>query len=239
MIRVGTSGWNYDHWKGPFYPDDLSQDEWLSYYAERFSSVEINNSFYSLPDTSTMERWRDTPEGDFTFAIKASRYLTHMKKLREAPESLERFLARADVLGERLGPVLFQLPPRWNVNPHRLRSFTGRLESSRRYVFEFRDTSWFADEIYEALGESNCAFCIYQLDEVDSPIEVTADFVYVRLHGPNGPYEGSYEEEALKTWAERLRNWESEGLDAYCYFDNDQNGYAAANARDLVNLVSS
>lgn len=237
MIRVGTSGWNYEHWQGPFYPQDLPQDRWLDYYCERFSTVEINNSFYNLPSADTVRAWRDTPDGDFEFSMKASRYLTHMKKLKSAPDSLASFLHRADELGERLGPLLFQLPPNWRANAGRLCEFIETLDSSKRAVFEFRDLSWFTDEVYETLENGGCAFCIYELGDTESPLVVTAPFVYIRLHGPGRPYEGSYDDSVLQEWAKRIDGWVKEGIDVYCYFDNDQNGYAAANAATLADIL--
>jgi uncharacterized protein YecE (DUF72 family) len=237
MIRVGTSGWNYDHWQGPFYPQDKTQDEWLAYYSQRFNTVEINNSFYNLPDEDSIQNWRGTVKGDFVFSIKASRYLTHMKKLKEAPESRDQFLSRADLLQDRRGPILFQLPPNWNANPDRLEQFVEGLGGSRRYVFEFRDTSWFTPEIYDVLRNARCAFCIYELGDTTSPDIVTADFAYIRLHGPGSAYEGSYDDGTLKDWAQRIREWDEDGLDVYCYFDNDQNGYAPANARTLSDFL--
>lgn len=237
MIRVGTSGWIYDHWKGAFYPSDLPQDRWLAYYCERFATVEINNSFYNLPSPDTVAGWRDTPNGDFVFSMKASRYLTHMKKLKSAPESLASFLDRADDLGERLGPLLFQLPPNWRANPDRLSQFIESLDSSKRAVFEFRDPSWFVEEVYQVLRRHECAFCVYELGDLESPREVTAPFVYIRLHGPGNAYEGSYDDAALGAWAERIDEWATGGADVYCYFDNDQNGYAAANAATLTDLL--
>lgn len=241
MIRVGTSGWNYDHWKGAFYPDGLHQSDWLGYYAQRFSTVEVNNTFYSLPEQDTVDGWRQTPERGFLFSVKASRYLTHMKKLKQAPESLAMFLGCAEAFGDKLGPLLFQLPPNWHANPDRLQSFIESLESqatgSPRAVFEFRDESWFTDEVYRVLADHDCAFCIYELAGMQSPSMVTSTVVYVRLHGPGDAYEGSYDDQVLGTWANRLAEWASEGRDVFCYFDNDQNGYAASNATTLQTML--
>lgn len=237
-IHIGTSGWTYDHWKEVFYPQEKPQKEWLDYYARHFSTVEINNSFYNLPKRETFESWRNaTPEG-FLFSLKASRYITHMKKLREPGESLARFLDRGSVLGEKLGPVLFQLPPRWRVNPERLGSFLDMLPETRSYTFEFRDSSWFHDEVYDLLSGHNAAFCIYELGDVASPRQITADFVYIRLHGPGGPYQGRYGTAALSGWAGALSAWRAKGLDVYCYFDNDDSGYAVMNARELGDMLS-
>src|SRR5215217_2193905 len=146
-IRIGTSGWHYEHWRGPFYPENLSKGGFLEYYAGHFDTAEINNSFYRLPEKKTLVRWRETvPEG-FVFSVKASRYLTHMKKLKDPREPLGRLLDRVSVLGTRLGPILFQLPPRWRANPERLQGLLEILPENHRYAFEFRDPSWFDDKI--------------------------------------------------------------------------------------------
>lgn len=237
MIRVGTSGWNYDHWKGSFYPTELKQKDWLDYYAEKLRTVEINNSFYNLPSGKTFRKWAETVPSDFLFSVKASRYITHMKKLKDPREPLERFMAGAGALGDRMGPVLFQLPPRWNVNPDRLEAFLDRLPGNIMATFEFRDRSWWDDRIYGILKERNAAFCIFDLAGEQSPKEVTADFVYMRLHGPGDAYEGLYEKETLAGWAGAAYAWAASGKDVYIYFDNDQNGYAAMNAMQLREMM--
>ncbi|MBN2025697.1 MAG: DUF72 domain-containing protein [Actinobacteria bacterium] len=236
-INIGTSGWHYDHWKGSFYPDDISAGEMLGFYAERLGTVEINNSFYQLPEDKTLSEWRDmVPEG-FAFSAKASRYITHMKKLKDPQEPVTTFIERVKVLGDKLGPILFQLPPRWKLNLERLRSFLDVLPVGHKYTFEFRDPSWFAEEVYEALSARNAAFCIYELAGRLSPKKVTADFVYVRLHGPGDAYEGDYDAQTLAGWAGAFSTWAGKGLQVYCYFDNDQKGYAAQNALKLHDML--
>jgi uncharacterized protein YecE (DUF72 family) len=232
-IHIGTSGWHYKHWRGPFYPQNSTSSEWLAFYCSRFETVEINNSFYHLPSEKTLTAWRDDAPADFLFTIKASRYLTHMKKLKDPEQSLFAFLERADVLGGKLGPILLQLPPHWHCNPERLRSFLAILPAHYRFVFEFRDPSWFNDSVYQALTEKNAAFCIYHLEGLLSPREITADFVYVRLHGPGAAYQGNYDSQTLSGWAGTFATWQRQGREIFCYFDNDQNGYAASNALDL------
>jgi uncharacterized protein YecE (DUF72 family) len=236
-IYIGTSGWHYDHWRGPFYSHNLSKDEFLIYYSSNFQTVEINNTFYQLPERKTLIGWRDTVPAGFVFSVKASRYITHMKKLKDPEESLTNLLGRIKVLEDKLGPVLFQLPPNWNFNFERLDSFLGSLPPDYRYAFEFRDQSWLNPQAYEALAKHGAAFCIYDFDRRLSPREVTADFVYVRLHGPDGPYQGQYETEALSGWVGAFSTWSSEGKDIYCYFDNDQHGYAVRNAFELQEMV--
>jgi uncharacterized protein YecE (DUF72 family) len=238
QIRIGTSGWSYDHWVGPFYPDGLPTGGRLAYYARYLNSTEINNSFYHLPEPGILETWRDAvPEG-FCFSVKASRYITHMKKLRDPEQGLNTFLGRIGRLEDRLGPILFQLPPRWRFNAERLERFLAALSHEFRYAFELRDRSWLNDRALELLARSNAAFCIYDLDGFLSPKEVTADFVYVRLHGPDGPYRGRYDRQALSGWAGAFTSWNASGLDVYCYFDNDEAGHAAENARALRTMAA-
>lgn len=238
-IHIGTSGWHYDHWKGPFYPSGLPATEMLAFYAERFRSVEINNSFYHLPEPGTLAAWRDAVDDNFLFAVKASRYITHMKKLKAAGDAVQNFLERISLLGQRLGPVLFQLPPRWHCNPARLKEFLALLPTPFRYAFEFRDPSWFTHDVYKLLEEAGAAFCIYELAGVLSPKAVTADFVYVRLHGPDAAYQGSYSTQTLAGWAGAISTWARQGREVFCYFDNDQSGYAAANAASLASILGA
>ncbi len=238
-VRIGTSGWSYGHWKGPFYPDGLAADRFLEFYAARFVTVEINNTFYRLPEAATLRRWRETvPEG-FVFAVKASRYITHLKKLKDVDEALEKFLDRVRVLGDRLGPVVFQLPPRWHLDLDRLRSFLERLPEKGSYAFEFRDPTWFREETYRALADRGASFCIYDLAGNESPRPVTSGMVYLRLHGPAGAYEGQYGGAALSAWARAIRGWRDAGRDVWCYFDNDQAGYAPRDALRLRDLLGA
>jgi uncharacterized protein YecE (DUF72 family) len=236
-ILVGTSGWSYGHWRGAFYPPALPETDWLGYYAERFASVEINNTFYRLPEQRTLRGWRDSVPADFVFTVKASRYITHIKKLKEPEKGLATFLERISVLEDKLGPILFQLPPRWRVNPERLAGFLGGLSRDFRYAFEFRDRSWLDQEVYRQLEQHGVGFCIYELDGYLSPKKVTADFVYVRLHGPAGPYQGSYDSPTLSGWAGAFSAWSAQGRSIFCYFDNDQAGYATTNAAQLQSML--
>jgi uncharacterized protein YecE (DUF72 family) len=207
------------------------------FYLEHFDTVELNNSFYKLPELSTFEAWREATPRDFRFAVKASRFITHNKKLKDPEPALERFLPRAEALGAKLGPVLFQLPPQWQINLERLESFLKALPRGHRYTFEFREPSWNEPEVYELLRRYNAAFCIYELAGYLSPIEITADWTYVRLHGPGGKYQGSYEQRTLRKWAERIGEWSERLRAVYVYFDNDQAGYAPVNALELKRLV--
>lgn len=237
-IHIGTSGWNYKHWKGSFYPEDLAQTRWLTFYSERLKTVEVNNSFYQLPSEKTFREWHEAVAEKFIFSVKASRYITHMKKLKEPGEALTNFLARAEVLEDKLGPILFQLPPRWGFNLERLTSFLQLLPGDFKYTFEFRDSSWFKQETYQALQEHNAAFCIYEFAGRLSPKEVTADFIYIRLHGPQEEaYRGQYSTEALSGWAGAFSAWLNQVNEIYCYFDNDEKGYAAQDALRLKEMV--
>jgi uncharacterized protein YecE (DUF72 family) len=238
MIKIGTSGWMYDHWKGPFYPEDIASDDMLPFYAQTFDTVEVNNTFYQLPSEEKVRRWKEDSPAGFLFVIKANRYITHMKNLLDPEEPVNTLMARIEILGQKLGPILFQLPPHWNVNAERLANFLEVLPQGPRYVFEFRDESWYADEIYRLLEEAGAAFCIHDHRDAPSPEEVTADFVYLRFHGPRGDYGGKYREEDLREWAERIAGWRGAGRDAYGYFNNDMRGYAVENARELRRYVT-
>jgi uncharacterized protein YecE (DUF72 family) len=236
-IHIGTSGWHYDSWVGPFYPESLPKKDFLAHYAKHFHTVEINNSFYQLPKTETLTAWRKAVPKGFLFAVKASRYITHMKKLKDAKEALASFLNRVNALGDKLGPILFQLPPRWRFNPERFYDFLEILPGNYRYAFEFRDTSWMDPAAYEALNMFGAAFCIYDLAGYRSPKEITADFIYVRLHGPGDAYKGCYDASRLSGWAGAFSTWVDMGNQVFCYFDNDEAGYAPQNALKLQAMM--
>jgi uncharacterized protein YecE (DUF72 family) len=236
-IRIGTSGWSYNHWLGTFYPKGTRPQNLLAAYADRFDSVEINRTFYKLPTPETMAAWRAQVPADFLFAAKASRYLTHRKKLKDPEEPIARLLRCVEALEGKLGPVLFQLPPRWRVNPERLERFLEQLPDGHRYAFEFRDPTWHGDRILELLSNRDAAFCIFDLAGKRSPIEVTAGFVYIRLHGPGAAYQGSYDGRTLAGWARRILGWSDARKDIYCYFDNDEKAFAPHDALRLKAMV--
>jgi uncharacterized protein YecE (DUF72 family) len=236
-VHVGTSGWHYVSWSGPFYPEDLPKKDFLRYYAEHFHTVEINNSFYQLPKKETLRSWRKAVPPGFVFTVKASRYITHMKKLKDVQKALSSLLNRVEALGDKLGPVLFQLPPRWRFNPERFYDFLETLPPDHRYAVEFRDRSWQNPKAYEALNLFGIAFCIYDLDGFLSPKEVTADFVYVRLHGPKAAYQGKYDIQALTGWVGTFSAWIDQAREVFCYFDNDEAGYAVQNALRLQEMM--
>lgn len=240
LCFIGTSGWRYDHWIGAFYPDSAREDDFshLGFYARRLPAVEINNSFYQLPSEDTLDRWRETAPEGFRFAAKASRYITHMKKLKDPAETLPPFLERMKRLGDRLGPLLFQLPPNWRFNPDRLDAFLAALPDEFRCAIEFRDPSWYDDRAIAALERAGVAFCIYELAGHESPRAVTADLVYIRLHGPGEAYQGKYDTQTLAGWAGAISAWLREERTVYCFLDNDEAGYAAVNAQSLADMLS-
>lgn len=236
-IRIGTSGWHYMHWVNRFYPAHSSAAMMLQYYVQHFDTVEVNNSFYRLPESSTFRSWRDAVPSSFRFAVKTSRFITHNKKLNDPENVLGKFLPRAEALGATLGPVLFQLPPRWKVNVERLHSFLSALPRKHHYTFEFRDPTWNTPAVYELLRTHNAAYCIYELNGFLSSLELTANWTYVRLHGPEGKYQGSYPHRTLSEWARRIAQWSTRLNAIYVYFDNDDSAYAPQNALELKRLV--
>ena len=237
-LRIGTSGWHYKHWLGRYYPEDLRPDEMLSWYLRDFDTVELNNSFYHLPKESSFDAWREATPVTFRFAVKGSRFITHMIKLKNAERGLTNFLPRAERLGRKLGPILWQLPPGWNVNVERLEEFLRALPRGHRYAFELRDRSWMNDAVYELLRKYDAAFCIYELAGYHSPLELTASWTYVRLHGPTrSKYAGSYSDARLETWARRIDEWRTTLKAAYVYFDNDDSAFAVHNALALKRLT--
>ncbi|MCU1339889.1 MAG: hypothetical protein JWO19_5470 [Bryobacterales bacterium] len=237
-IRIGTSGWHYKHWIGTFYPARWPASKMLAWYQARFDTVELNNTFYRLPPEKALKQWRSSTPANFVFAVKGSRFLTHMKKLKDPAPGLEKFFSRVDLLKEKLGPILFQLPPNFEVNIPRLQGFLDALPRRHRYAFEFRNPTWNSPEVFRLLCQRNAAYCPFHLAGYQSPIEITADFTYVRLHGPGGKYQGSYDDDALKSWARRTKKWRRELKAIYVYFDNDDSGYAALNALRLRELLS-
>lgn len=236
-IHIGTSGWNYRHWFGRFYPPHLRQPEMLSFYAKYFETVEINNTFYRLPEIKTFNTWRDTAPEHFLFALKASRFITHMKKLTAPKTSSKKLFNRMRRLEETLGPILFQLPTGWPRNDERLANFLASLPAEHQYVFEFREASWFTRDIFDLLTKHNAAFCIHDFRGERTPKEITADFTYIRMHGPRKTaYSGSYPARVLKQWAEQIQSWQDKLRETYVYFNNDAEGNAIKNALTLREL---
>jgi uncharacterized protein YecE (DUF72 family) len=236
-LWVGTSGYVYVHWRrGVFYPQGLRQREELRYYAEHFRTVELNNPFYRLPAPESFDRWREAVPDDFLYAVKASRYITHVLRLRNAAESVELFLERAEHLGPRLGPVLFQLPPTYGADVPLLRRFLDRLPAGCRWVIEFRHPSWHTAEVYDTLADHDVALCIPVGGRVRPDLVTTASFVYIRMHTGGGP-GGGFTPDQLRWWAGRLRALGKADKDRFVYFNNDAGGHAPRDARTLLELL--
>jgi uncharacterized protein YecE (DUF72 family) len=235
--RVGCSGWQYRHWRGDFYPADLPLARWFEYYAERFDTVEINNSFYRLPERATFASWARRAPSRFEFAVKASRFLTHMKKLKDPEEPLERLFARMRALGSRLGPVLYQLPPGWKADVPRFRHFLESLPRRARHVIEFRDSSWYHDDILALMARHRVALCLHDMAGSATARERVGPFVYVRFHGATAKYGGGYTQDRLRGWAEWLDAQRADGCDVYAYFNNDAGGHAPRDAATLRRLL--
>jgi uncharacterized protein YecE (DUF72 family) len=232
-FRVGTSGYQYDHWRARFYPEHLARREWLGHYAQHFDTVEINNTFYQLPGAATFDGWREAVPPGFLFALKFSRYGSHLKHLADPEASIGAFLERARRLRDHLGPILVQLPPRWSPDVARLAGFLEAAPTRQRWAIEFRDPRWLCEPVYRVLREHRAALCIHDLIE-DHPREVTADFVYLRFHGGR---DGSYSPQLLAAEARRIVRHRARGLDVYAYFNNDAGGHAVRDAADLRRYV--
>ncbi|MCU1386065.1 MAG: hypothetical protein JWL71_4762 [Acidobacteria bacterium] len=230
--RVGCSGWQYKHWRANFYPDGLPQSRWFDYYASQFDTVEINNTFYRLPEKATFAAWETRAPDGFLYAVKASRYLTHMKKLKEPAEPLHRLFARAQPLGRTFGPVLYQLPPHWAVDIARLAGFLRRLPRRRRHAIEFRDPSWYTDEVYALLTRHGVALCLHDMAGSATGRITIGPFVYVRFHGPQ-KYNGRYDDRVIDEWGRWIAAQMRDGRPAFAYFNNDIGGHAP---RDAVRL---
>ena len=235
---IGTSGWHYDHWRGTFYPSELSKPGWLVFYARTFATVELNNSFYRLPSEKAFAGWQDSTPETFAFAVKVSRFITHVKRLRNAEEPVANFLSRAKLLGEKLGPLLYQLPPNLHRNDSLLESFLSMLPGDLRHVFEFRHESWHTQDVFDLLRRHNVGFCIFDMPGLTTPLEVTADFAYVRFHGSTWMYGGCYSDEELDDWAHRITKLAQDVKAVYVYFNNDAEGFAVRNAVTLTKRLN-
>jgi uncharacterized protein YecE (DUF72 family) len=229
-LRVGTSGYQYDHWRSKFYPPELPKSQWFVFYGRHFDTVEINNTFYRLPGPHVFDAWRAAAPPGFIYALKFSRYGTHQKRLKDPLQPIELFIERASRLKSYIGPVLVQLPPRWGVNQERLAEFLAAVPRPPRWVVEFRDPSWLCEPVYALLAKHNVALCLHDMLP-DHPRRVTADFTSLRFHGRR--YSGNYAAQALVAQARRIRSYLSDGIDVYAYFNNDAEGFAVRNALDL------
>jgi uncharacterized protein YecE (DUF72 family) len=234
-LRVGCSGWSYKDWRGLVYPAELPQRLWFSHYQTLFDTVELNATFYRLPAPSTMDGWARAAEPGFVFAVKLGAFGSHRMKLRDAATWLPNHLERVERLGDHLGPTLVQLPPRWKRNVERLEEFLDVAPSNMRWAVELREPSWLHDDVFDVLRRHNAALCVHDLLP-DHPFELTADWTYIRFHGPDAlrePYHGSYGTRRLDAWASRIGEVLDAGRDVYAYFNNDWFGHAVRDATHL------
>jgi uncharacterized protein YecE (DUF72 family) len=246
-IFIGTSGYIYSHWEGIFYPGGWPRSKKLEYYCQHFNTVELNNTFYRLPGEKAFEGWYKRAPKNFIFAVKVSRFITHVKKLVDCKEPWRIFLKRALILKEKLGPLLFQLPPFLKADPEKLRNFLNLITQtlchstsrSLRFAFEFRNESWCNEEIYKILKEKNCAWVVVDSPSWPKVYQVTADFVYVRMHGSKILFGSKYTKKELDDLAQRIKKWKKQNLDVYVYFNNDAEGFAIENAKELIKICQS
>src|SRR6266568_3293416 len=236
-VLVGTSGWQYRDWRDAFYPAGLPQKSWLGYYAERFATVEVNNAFYRLPEAATFVRWAEQTPTDFIVAVKASRYLTHVKRLRQPAEPVERFVQRARELGPKLGPVLLQLPPNLTCQVDDLDTTLSAFPSGFRVAVEFRHATWFTDEVVAILRRHDAALCLADSPRRRTPLWRTASWGYLRLHEGRASPRPCYGRQALQAWTRRLADLFQPDDDVYVYFNNDTHACAIANAGQFTRML--
>jgi uncharacterized protein YecE (DUF72 family) len=237
-IFIGTSGWHYESWRGPFFPKDVKKKDHLRFYAGQFPATELNGVFYRTPSLEAVREWRRQTPAGFVFAWKASKFITHWKRLSDkSRNSLALIEERLRILGPKAGPVLFQLPPKFTADRARLASFIRLLPKRRRYAFEFRHPSWYADEILDLLRAHGIALCLSDHRDAPAPWIATARHVYVRGHGPGGAYKGNYSDRTLRRWAAQIGGWRRQGRTAYVFFDNDQKSAAPRDARRLMDVL--
>jgi uncharacterized protein YecE (DUF72 family) len=234
MFYVGTSGWQYASWKGTFYPRGLPQRAWLGHYATVFPTVEVNNSFYRLPEEGTFDKWRGETPRRFLFVVKASRYITHVRRLRDCRDPVELFWSRARRLGDKLGPVLFQLPPNFRADPDVLREFLRLIPREMRAAFEFRDDSWRQEAVIDLLEGAGAAWVLADRPGWRVPDIVTGGWSYVRFHQGRDQHPG-YTRDKLRRWADRLLA--QTAADTFVFFNNDQLAAAPADGRTLIELL--
>ena len=234
---IGTSGWHYEHWRNRFYPEQLTKAKWLEFYATHFATVELNNSFYHLPSETAFANWRDSSPANFIFAVKVSRFITHIKRLKNTEEAVDKFIIRAKILDQKLGPLLYQLPPNMHRNDDLLESFLSTLPQGMKHVFEFRHQSWLEEKVFDILRKYNMGLCVFDMPSISCPLTATADFAYVRFHGSTGLYFSCYSDEELADWVKRLADLASNLKALYIYFNNDAEAFAIRNALTLGNYL--
>ena len=233
MWQIGTSGWSYGHWRGVFYPEKLRSKDWFSFYAKTFSTVEVNSTFYHMPQDKTMDNWRENSPGTFVFTLKMNRFITHRKKLEGVDTLLKQFLDKARRLGDKLGVILHQLPPSVKKDIPLLSSYLELLPSEMKHAAEFRHESWSDDETFDLIRSKGIAYCIVSSPSLKTHIRATAPFAYIRMHGTGGWYASCYSDRELQDWSKHIVNLAREGCDGYVYFNNDYAGYAVQNAVTL------
>ena len=233
VYRIGTSGWHYEHWRSLFYPEGLAKAKWLEFYARHFATVELKNTFYRLPSEDAFTNWHNSTPADFTFAVKVSRFITHIKRLKNSEDALENFISRAKKLGAKLGPLLYQLPPNIHRNDDVLESFLATLPRGMEHVIEFRHESWLKDEVFEMMALYNVGLCVFDMPSFTCPLVATADFAYIRFHGSAGLYSSCYSDSELADWAKRLSDMAAKLKAVYIYFNNDLEAFAVRNAETI------
>ncbi|MCD6429343.1 DUF72 domain-containing protein [bacterium] len=249
-IFIGTSGWTYSHWKGKFYPEGLLSNEYLEFFSQYFKTTEINYSFYHLPRSTTFQKWYNQTPKDFVFSVKASRFITHIKRLKNVEEAWSQFIENALNLKEKLGPILFQFPPSFKVdkeNIGRLKNFlkltfnypSSTIHYSLRFAFEFRHKTWIDKKVFDLLKKYNAAWVIADSSRYPKSETTTADFVYIRMHGPGALFASKYSKQDLKELAQKIAEYKKQGKDVFVYFNNDFHGYAIDNAKELINLLKT
>lgn len=236
-VRVGTSGWAYRHWLGRLYPRRLPGARQLAHFARRFPAVEVNSTYYRLPPPSVFEAWRDAVPPGFRFAVKAPGTITHDKRLQDVEAETEELLARAALLGDRLGPLLFQFPPGFHADVKRLRAFLDLLPDGGLYAFELRHRSWHERDVRGMLARKGAAWVVHDFDQKGSPLWTTAGWTYLRLHGPTGRYRGAYDALPLLAWSQQILHWLKEGREVWCFFNNDERGHSVRNAVALRGML--
>lgn len=235
--RIGCSGWIYKHWRGLFYPEKLSVKRWFDHYASEFDTVEINNSFYRLPKAQTFDSWREQAPAGFCYAVKANRFLTQAKKLKDCEEPLGRMMDPFRHLGPTLGPILYQLPPRFRLNLERLESFLRLVPKDVTNVFEFREPSWYTDEVFALLDRYGASFCAHDMPGSQSPRLAVGPIAYVRFHGGLGKYWGRYSDASLLNWTDWIGEQTRAGRPVWAYFNNDPEAHAIHDAQTLRAMV--
>jgi len=230
---IGCSGWHYDHWRNLFYPAGLPKQEWLPFYAKQFNTVELNSSFYFFSSEKTFKRWRESTPDNFVFAVKVSRFITHIKKLRNSEIAISNFLSRASILQNKLGPFLYQLPPSMKRNDEILCEFLALLPRCYNHVFEFRHESWLNASTFNILRKHNIGLCVFDMPDIDCPLITTSDFAYVRFHGSQKLYSSRYSDKELSRWSQDIIQLGENVKAIYVYFNNDVEAFAIKNALTL------